>query len=187
LVTLRQVHGNSVVRAEAVDGAVEADGIVVTRAATIGAVKSADCVPVLLLSSEADRPWAAAVHAGWRGTVAGVIESALELASGDGHAPSMLQAAVGPAIGPCCYEVGEEVAGAFDAAGHAVIRTDGLPRLDLRAINVAILEAFGLPRAQIRVYGPCCRCRSDLYYSRRADPSQTGRQLSWIGWEDRTG
>jgi YfiH family protein len=187
LVTVKQVHGNEVVAARETSTVVEADGIAVDEPGFIAAVKTADCVPVLLLSSESRERWAAAVHAGWRGTLAGVLRSALELAGQAGHEPARLDAAIGPAIGPCCYEVGEEVARAFESAGHAVEWSRGTPRLDLRYINAAVLEASGVMSDRIRIFGPCCRCRSDRYYSFRDDPSPSGRQLSWIGWEDRSG
>lgn len=195
LASVRQVHGAGIVpaavalsgnRAGAVPagGDVEADAVSVTEAGTLAAIRTADCVPILLLAPE--HRWAAAVHAGWRGTLAGIATAAVEAALAEGVAAHELEAAIGPAIGPCCYEVGEDLAERFEAAGLASVRAGGPPRLDLRALNRSALERCGLLPSRIQVCGPCTRCRSDLYWSYRADPAGAGRQLSWIGWASRT-
>jgi YfiH family protein len=188
-VLVEQVHGRDLVVADGLEPgtatgeSMRADALVVTRPGPLVAVKTADCVPVLLVAAEGR--WAAAVHAGWRGTIAGVVERAVADASERGHAPSTLLAALGPSIGPCCYEVGEEVAGRFADAGLPVLCGGAKPHVDLRAVNRILLEAAGLPPAGIQACGPCTRCRADLYHSHRASPSRSGRQLSWIGWEAR--
>lgn len=181
------MHGDRVVVADALapglHSDVEGDAVVV-RAGAVAAVATADCVPILLV--EPVRRWAAAVHAGWRGTVARVVIAAVSVARRDGVDPKGLYAALGPSIGPCCYEVGEEVASAFIDKGLPLVRDSrrGRSFLDLRICNEVLLSSAGLPRERIRVFGPCTRCRSDLYHSYRADRERAGRQLSWIGWAD---
>src|SRR6185436_15261892 len=106
IVVPRQVHGTTVLEA-APDARPTADGLVTARAGMLVGIVTADCVPVLLVDRE--RRAAAAVHAGWRGAAAGILEAAVN----DLHArfavePADLEAAIGPAIGGCCYEVGPE-------------------------------------------------------------------------------
>ena len=185
VVRVRQVHGVGVAQADRLRvgeiNAVEADALVATHAGVVAAVATADCVPVLLFDPET--MWCAAVHAGWRGTLAGVVDRAIDAAVGAGATPQGLFAAIGPAIGGCCYEVGGDVAEGFRRAGLPVLEPVGSekPALDLRAINRRRLESSGLRPERIQVCGPCTRCRSDLYHSYRADRDAAGRQLSWIG------
>lgn len=164
----------------------EADALVAAEPGLVVGVRTADCVPILLVAPSAR--WAAAVHAGWRGTVAGIASEALRVATEAGIAPSGLHAALGPSIGPCCYEVSPEVASAFEAEAlpvHAPRPGRPRPHLDLRAANRTLLERAGVPPANIHSVGPCTRCAHDTYHSYRAEPSCEGRQVSWIGWEDR--
>lgn len=187
LVTVKQVHGGEVVASEDVLTAaaeVSADGLTVTKPGLTAAIRTADCVPLLLVDEHAR--WAAVVHAGWRGTVAGIASVAVRCAEEFGVSPRRLRAAIGPSIGPCCYEVGDEVAARFEEAGLDVDNSAAKPRLDLRAINRALLIRAGVASARIQLCGPCTRCRRDLYWSFRADGDRAGRQLSWIGWADRT-
>jgi YfiH family protein len=187
-VLVRQVHGATVAAVDVLEPGrehahVEADALVVTRAGAIGAVKTADCVPLLLVAAPAvGVRWAAAVHAGWRGTIAGVAAAALADARRRGVAPAEVLAAAGPAIGGCCYEVDEDVAARFRRARLPVVEALPKPRLDLRAINRELLVREGVEPRNIRTCGPCTRCRSDRYHSYRAAPGRAGRQLSWIGW-----
>ncbi len=187
VVRLRQVHGNQVISvdglAPGLHAEIEADALVVHRGA-VAAVATADCVPILLVDPRGG--WAAAVHAGWRGTVADVVSATVAAARAEGIAARDLHAALGPSIGPCCYEVGQEVASAFGDRGLSVIRARGEGRfyVDLRGCNRSLLSSAGLLPARIRAYGPCTRCRSDLYHSYRSDRGGAGRQWSWIGWVD---
>src|SRR5881628_1500319 len=107
VVTARQVHGTCVETA-APGPSREADGLVSATAGQLVAVVTADCMPVLLLDRQ--RRVAAAVHAGWRGAAAGVLTAAVEhLRAAFGARPADLEAAIGPAVAGCCYEVGAEV------------------------------------------------------------------------------
>ena len=185
LSTVVQVHGAKVVSTERLARAtspVEADSLVTTSRGAVAAVRTADCVPILLVA-EAARPWAAAVHAGWRGLLAGVLEATVAVATEAGHSGDRLFAALGPAIGACCYGVGPELAARFEDLGHSILGERGRPRLDLRAVARTVLVREGLSPERIQLCGPCTCCRSDLYHSYRRCPSDDGRQLSWIGWQ----
>jgi YfiH family protein len=183
--TLRQVHGRRIHHLDDVPEGSEGDGLVTDRRATLVGVWTADCVPVHLLVP--GKGIAVALHCGWRGTAAGMIPAALELLRRRWDVSAReLEAALGPAIDDCCYEVGDEVRSTFvtragSGLGRVGFRTRGCRLyLSLRAFLVAELEALGVVHV-VRV-GPCTSCRSDLLYSYRKQGS-TGRQLSWIGWQ----
>lgn len=184
---LRQVHGGRVVDAEeAGESAPEADAAVWTGGRFAPSVRTADCVP-LLIADRAGRA-AAAVHAGWRGTSAGIVLRATEALAARGVSARELVAALGPAIGGCCYEVGPEVveavsgpsgrlaAGAIRPAGNA-----GRHLLDLRAVVRAQLAAAGVPEAAIHVAPWCTRCRGDLFFSFRREREAAGRLMASVG------
>jgi hypothetical protein len=101
-----------------------------------------------------------------------------------GSRPADLVAALGPAIGQCCYEVGEELVPAFGPGGEAFFRPGprGRPHLDVRAANAAQLRAAGLSDAQVHHISDCTFCRADLYHSYRREGRGAGRMISYIGW-----
>ena len=136
------------------------DGHLTGRAGLGLLVLVADCYPVALAGGGR----AAMLHCGWRGLAGGILESALERFS---DTPA---AAVGPGIGGCCYQVGDEVLAAFSGL-HGV--ADG-SRLDLRAVIARKLEAAGLESVQHVDH--CTSCRPELYFSHRRDHGVTGRQ-----------
>jgi hypothetical protein len=179
----RQVHGVRVLAAPAPDERPEADGLVVGAPGRLVGVVTADCVPVLLVDRR--RAVAAAVHAGWRGTAAGVLEAAVARVAGlHGTAPADLEAAIGPAVGGCCYEVGPEVGDAFCARTGDLTRAawrQGAARshLDLRLAVALLLRAAGV--TAVTTLGPCTVCGPG-YNSFRRDGAGTGRQLSFVGW-----
>ena len=182
VVTARQVHGTRVAIA-APGPPPEADGLVSATAGQLVGVVTADCMPLLLI--DRGRRVAAAVHAGWRGAAAGVIEAAVAKlgAAFQADAPS-LEAAIGPAIGACCYEVGDEVLDAFrarvgDTTAPAWSRHDGRLYVDLRVAARLLLRAAGVGR--VAVVGPCTACGSG-HCSYRRDGAGAGRQLSFVGW-----
>jgi hypothetical protein len=158
----RQVHGARVV----VDaqGIEEADGQVTTALDVAAVVLTADCLPVALAGPEA----VGMVHAGWRGLAAGVLEAAVA-ALGDGP----VSAAIGPGIGPCCYEVGDDVRAVFGDLGPPT-RT-----LDLKAIARERLRAAGV--AEVQDCGLCTACDAERFFSHRRDHGVTGRQAG-LGW-----
>jgi YfiH family protein len=128
-------------------------------------VMVADCLPVAMVGPGG----VAMAHCGWRGLAGGVVAEAAGAVEAEA-------AAVGPGIGPCCYEVGEEVLSAFEDL-------DGVARgrmLDLTAVAAALLERAGV--TAIESSGLCTSCNTELFYSHRRDGERTGRQagLAWL-------
>ena len=151
----------------------EGDALWTSTAELALVVVTADCVPVLVASPAA----VAAVHAGWRGICAGVVGAAVAALEPSG-AP--LTAWIGPAIGPCCYEVGEDVATRVAAASSSDVlmrRGAGRPRLDLPRAVYEQLERAGI--ADVRMLRRCTRCDPSLASFRRDGP-QCGRNYSVI-------
>jgi YfiH family protein len=177
----RQVHGNDVValrepidRGEARDAG-HCDALVTPLTGTAVVVQSADCVPILLAAPEA----VGAAHSGWRGTAKNTAGAAVAALARLGAAPSTLRAWIGPAIGACCYEVGGDVAAQF--AGELVRRgCGGGFLLDLKAANVAQLEAAGIPRASIAVHPACTKCGGEKFASYRRDGARAGRMIALV-------
>lgn len=160
--TIRQVHGTRVVPAAAPPNREEADAVWTDDPTRTIAVLAADCVPLLLAR---DRT-VAAVHAGWRGLVAGVVEA--------GAAAIRARAAwAGPAIGPCCFEVGGDVVEAFHARfGEPVVADER--HVDLwRAAELAALDAGAARFHAARI---CTSCHPAVFFSHRRDRGRTGRQ-----------
>ncbi len=146
LFLLKQVHSARVVEAPW-DGTPEADASFAEAPGLLLGIETADCLPILLVDPR--RRSVAAAHAGWRGTAAAVACRAVEALVARGSRVSDLVAALGPAIGPCCYEVGEELRDAFGAEADLVLRPGprGRPHLDLRQANTRQLLRAGLRRA----------------------------------------
>jgi YfiH family protein len=175
----RQVHGTVVVEGRPGLDPVAADAIVSARAGLLVGVVTADCVPVLLVHRT--RRAAAAVHAGWRGAAAGVIEAAVRRL---GAPASELEAAIGPAICGRCYEVGPEVRAAFRArtgetTAPAWSAGAGREHVDLRLAAELLLRAIGV--TDVATVGPCTACGGG-FCSYRRDGAGCGRQLSFVGW-----
>jgi len=181
LLLLKQVHGARVVEAPW-DGTPEADASIAAGAGWLLGIQTADCLPVLLVDSE--RRLVAAAHAGWRGTAAGVAARAVEALVARGSRPQDLLAALGPGIGPCCYEVGDELRESFGISGSDFFRPgpNGRPHLDVRAANVRQLLDAGLRHGAIHHVADCTRCRADLYHSYRRDGKAAGRMISFVGF-----
>jgi polyphenol oxidase len=177
----RQVHGNDVValrepieRGVARDAG-HCDALVTPLTGTAVVVQSADCIPILLAAPEA----VGAAHSGWRGTAKNTAGAAVAALARLGAAPSTLRAWIGPAIGACCYEVGGDVAAQF--AGELVRRgCGGGFLLDLKAANVAQLEAAGIPRASIAVHPACTKCGGEKFASYRRDGARAGRMIALV-------
>ncbi len=175
-----QVHSDKVVRAQ--DAPCEADAIVVTRPGEAARVVTADCVPLLIASPEGR---AAAVHAGWRGTLSMIASRAIGEIGSD---PSRLAAYIGPLIGPCCYVVDERRHEAFrEAFGEAVPPRQGQEpcRLDLSALNASLLIKGGLAPGRIFREERCTSCAVELCCSYRRDGDRAGRMAAVIGLERR--
>jgi polyphenol oxidase len=176
-----QVHGARAVRLDAASPPVEeADAVITRRPGLAACVSVADCVPILLADPGSGA--VAAVHAGWRGTVARVAAEAVRALSAEaGSAPERLLAVVGPSIGPCCYEVSPDLAARFAAElGPEVVRGGPAPALDLWAANGAVLRAAGVRPDRIETLCRCTSCERDLLFSHRRDAGRTGRQIAFI-------
>jgi polyphenol oxidase len=171
----RQVHGTELIRherpqpprvyADVVNSPDQVDAQVTSNPELTPLVMVADCLPVAMVGPEG----VAMAHCGWRGLAGGIVAAAAGAVMAEA-------AAVGPGIGPCCYEVGEEVLSAFDGL-------DGVARgrmLDLSAVATALLERAGVDA--IESSGLCTSCNPELFYSHRRDGERTGRQagLVWI-------
>ena len=169
----RQVHSARALPARA--GACgEGDALYTEEAGLALSVITADCVPVLL----AGRRSLAAVHAGWRGIVASILEPTLAALS---EPPAELTAWIGPAIGPCCYEVGHEVAEQVIAASHTGIMLPGRgerPHLDLVAAVRWQLERLGV--REVRTVTACTRCKEEQLWSYRRQGQGAGRNVAFI-------
>lgn len=165
IVFARQVHGTDLVHHPRENVGVEADGHVVSRPGIAPIVFVADCLPVALHGPGG----LAMVHAGWRGLAGGILAAAAA-------AVEATRAAIGPGIGPCCYEVGEEVLAAFaDLEDVAEGRMLDLPEVARQLLARAEVE-------QVEAAGLCTSCEAELFYSHRRDAGRTGRQagLAWI-------
>jgi YfiH family protein len=182
--TAKQVHGARVaVVVEGVDKArvadTEADALVsVVPGAAVG-VYTADCVPILYADDEGR---VAAAHAGWRGTVKGVAQAAVEALVSVGAHRERIRAALGPSICARCFEVGEEVAEEFDKlTPDAVIRTQGQkPHIDLQLANKLLLLVAGLREDRIDAASPCTAHEPERFFSFRRDGANIGQQVSFV-------
>jgi len=194
LLLLRQVHGASVKMARRMDWAQdpgapppEGDALVTAESSLAIGVLVADCAPILVCDPV--RRGIAAVHAGWRGTAAGVLTVTIEtMCSNLGSNASDLHLAIGPAIGPCCFEVGDEVVDALlqrDPGATECVRLDGRRRLvDLIEANRRQALDSGVPSAQIASADLCTVCNADMFWSYRRDRSAAGRMVAFVGWSD---
>ncbi|MCQ2423751.1 MAG: peptidoglycan editing factor PgeF [Clostridia bacterium] len=165
-----------------------ADGYVTTEPGVYPLVRVADCVPVLLLARRADgSPVIGAVHAGWRGTAAGIAAEAVRVMRAAGALPDSFAAAIGPSIHSCCYEVGEdflarvtELRGEDFSVRH-ITRRGGRLYADLQGMNRELLENAGVPASRIDVSENCTACRPDLFHSHRATGGKRGAMGAVIG------
>jgi len=172
--TLHQIHSAVVVDAAGRSGLLGAgDALIENTPGCPVAVKSADCVPILLVDER--RRAVAAVHAGWRGTAQKIVQKAVAgMRTRFASDAADLHAAIGPAIGACCYEVGAEVASQFGVTGHKA-------HLDLAQINQQQLTEQGVSAARIYLAGLCTKCLEKEFYSWRRDGERAGRMLSVAG------
>ena len=192
---VNQVHGRRIVVVKKGDALPaerqDADVILSNDPVTAIGVRAADCVPLLLADEETGV--VAAVHAGWRGTSAGAATAAVDaLISEFGVKTESLVAAIGPSIGPCCYEVGSELVDAFAAAGHARhlidrwfplkspgsgsrAREAGTLVLDVPGANRDQLVLAGVPEDRIYLSGLCTAEHLDVLTSYRVEKGRAGR------------
>ncbi len=165
----------------------DADGLMTRQAGLLLGIQTADCVPVLV-ADPVERA-VAAFHAGWRGTVEAIVESGIGRMQAEfGSDPANLIAAIGPAIGPCCYTVGDEVVDRFSARFRyasalftASETGENSPKLNLAEANRRQLLTAGLKESSIAVVGGCTSCQPQLFFSHRASGGRAGRMMNVIG------
>lgn len=188
-VQVQQVHGTTVVDADDVGPRTEADAIIVRRPGVFAAVRTADCVPVLVAAiGDGGRAVAvAAAHAGWRGATAGIGPALVRQLDALGHPPHRLRVALGPSISALHFEVGPEVIeAARDALGGREPPTRpgrrGRPHLDLPRLVRWQLEAVGVEI--IDVSTACTYRDADAFFSHRRQRGRCGRHLSLVGFSE---
>jgi YfiH family protein len=197
VVTTQQVHGDRPIAAEEVNrtgDALEGDILAIGRPGWLLLMKFADCVPLVLWDPR--RGCGALAHAGWRGTALGVVARAVRfLATRYGSNPDDILVGIGPAIGPCCYEVSDEVAAAVERAVADVARDNGKPSpslvltrrggprpfLDLAEANRLQLVLAGVPPDHVALARICTACHADRFFSHRASGGRTGRFAVVLG------
>ncbi|MFN0169593.1 MAG: peptidoglycan editing factor PgeF [Bryobacteraceae bacterium] len=180
LTLLQQIHSDRTLEAAGPCGvAGEGDGLVTDQPDIFLAVKTADCLPLLLVDPANQA--VSAVHAGWRGTVACIAERAVRhLESRYGSRPGQLEVAIGPGIGPCCFEVGPEVAVEFQGLFPERSDLDRRTRVDLLEANLRVLEQAGVLRPHVDTAQVCTVCHGGEFHSYRRDGARAGRMLSVV-------
>jgi len=180
LATLHQIHSRTVVDAEGRSGCLgEGDALVSNTPGVLVAVKTADCIPILIVDSRARA--VAAVHAGWRGTAKNIMAQTIaEMEKKFYSRAEDVHVAIGPGIGPCCYEVGPEVAAQFRQYDSSLRTVGPATHLDLAESNRRQIEACGVTPDRIYVAGLCTMCNGE-FHSYRRDKDQAGRMFSVVG------
>ena len=172
---LHQVHGTAVIAVNAAGHFGDGDALITATPNVWLEIRTADCVPILV--ADRRQKVVAAVHAGWRGTAAGIVTATIErLVSDWGIRPTDLVAGIGPHISACCFEVGDDVACHF--AGH-ITQHHPRPHVDLGDANRAQLIAAGLSASQIEMLGRCTCCEEPDFFSFRRDKG-AGRMVSSV-------
>jgi len=210
LITLRQIHSDIIRSVDSIpDEPLTGDGLITATPGILLAIQTADCLPVILVDPK--HRAAGVFHAGWRGTLKRIVEKGVgEMFRCFGSRPADLKAAIGPGIGGCCYEVGEEVRTKFEsqfAYGASLFRDvkesdpvrekypllfltarapghSELPTkifLDLMEANRQQLLAAGVPKKSIEASPLCTNCHPELLFSFRAEKGKTGRMMGLVG------
>jgi YfiH family protein len=172
LATAKQIHSDRVLVVESPGPQGQGDALISNRPGIGLAIRTADCLPILI----ADPPnrAVAAIHAGWRGVLSEIVPKTMEAMSRQfGSKREDLVTAIGPGIGPCCFEVGPEVAVQFQLSGRT--------KVDLIETACRQLRRNGVNPGQISSSGLCSFCDSELFESYRRDGEKAGRMLTMIG------
>lgn len=178
--TLRQVHSNVVLEVKGQPGSVgDGDALIANSPGLVG-IRTADCLPILLVDP-VNRALAA-VHAGWRGTAAGICTRTVTRMQ---HVyetnPNDLVAVIGPGIGHCCFEVGPEVTIQFQSFMPAGTDLTKQTQIDLASVNRSQLQSAGLEDSKILAAEICTFCGGDFWHSYRRDGKWAGRMTTAIG------
>jgi purine-nucleoside/S-methyl-5'-thioadenosine phosphorylase / adenosine deaminase len=174
LATAKQIHSNRVLVVESNGAQGEGDALISNQPGIALAIRTADCLPILIADSRNHA--IAAVHAGWRGVVSEIGPRTVEAMTRHfGTKPQDLVVAIGSGIGPCCFEVGPEVAAQFQLSGRT--------KVDLVATTCRQLGRNGVSLGQIITSGLCSYCDSELFESYRRDREAAGRMTAMIGLE----
>jgi YfiH family protein len=187
--TIRQIHSSIVLHAPpGVEGDAgktqEGDALVSEQSGVRVGVKTADCVPILIVDPLGKV--VAAIHAGWRGSAENIAAAAvLEITALWKTHPENLRAAIGPSIGVCCYQVGPDVARRFSTWIPDLEQASAPAHLDLRAVNEMQLRAVGI--SNIWKSNECTFCSADRFFSFRREREQAGRMVSFIGLQKHFG
>ncbi len=181
---MRHVHGTAVWRVgEPVGDDAQFDGLVCDQVGPVLSAFAADCVPILFAEPEAR--CCGSAHAGWRGTVAGVAGNVVARLGELGGRADRVRVALGPSIGPCCFEVGPEVVAEFRAAlgelSGLVVPGPHKDHIDLRVALRAMLERAGVRPEHIDDTPPCTQCNPDRFFSYRRDGREGGMHMGFIG------
>jgi YfiH family protein len=178
--TLKQIHSTRAMVARHAGILGEGDALVTGQPGLFVTVKTADCTPVLLV--DAKRRVVAAIHAGWRGTAGNIVSTTIDTMVSEFHTnPGDVWAAIGPAIGKCCYEVGGDVARQFTRWLPELAGAGDGTLLDVAEVNRRQLMLAGIPDSQIAAsVGQCTRCEAALLHSFRRDKDLAGRMYSGI-------
>jgi YfiH family protein len=178
------VESNGMAGWESTEDAVEdCDALVTDRRGVILTILTADCVPILLYDPV--RNVVGAVHAGWRGTESKIVAKTVGLMKQRfGCEPADLLAGIAPAIGSCCYEVGEDVASHFEGYPDALRKQGEKYHLDLPQINRLQLLESGVWGSRIEMSGICTACHVDEFFSYRKEEGCSGRFMSMIGMKE---
>lgn len=184
IMKLKQTHSSIVIDIDdtsAANEAVVGDAAVTSLRGVALAIQTADCVPILIADVEGRA--VAAIHAGWRGTSAKIAQKAVaRLIEKFRLEPQSLRAAIGPHIGACCYEVGEDVVQAIgDPAFFETLGDGKKPHLNLASANRRQLMDSGILEENIEASSLCTKCREDLFHSYRRDGKRMGHLLSVAG------
>lgn len=156
------------------------DGLLTRDPEVVLAQTYADCVPIFLYAP--DIGWAGLLHAGWRGTVAQIAAAGVRALVDEGARPDRMQAAIGPSIGPCCYEVGEDVVGLvrpLPRGQEFLVGREDRIHLDLWGMNRALLEGAGITPEHIIEAGLCTSCEVHRFFSHRRE-RRTGRMGGFL-------
>lgn len=191
IVTAFQVHGTRVAVVTAAQRGqqqAQCDALITDTPGVALMLRFADCTPVLLYDPR--RRAIGLAHAGWRGTVAGVAAATVTaMTQAFGSQPADLVAAIGPAIGPCCYAVGDDVISQVHThlaqPDTLLSQVNGHPHFDLWAANAQQLQHQGVPT--IEVAGLCTACHRDWFYSHRAEQGRCGHFAALLALDDRAG